>query len=284
MFSKSLQPPPITAISWAILNGDSNQLICGKNLNKKREIASLTKIMTALVVSQLLERMKLCPYTTSLEISKKASSYQGTSAYLLEGDILTVIDLLHGMMLPSGNDAASCLAENFGIFLFYESFEQKTGKKNLITLPKKGCLNYFLDEMNDCAKKFKLKHTLFANVHGLPNIYNKSTVFDLCKLSFHAIKNEIISSIVKKKIHKVYIKNKFGNNREIEWCNTNKMLDIEGFIGLKTGVTEPAGSCLSSIYRDKKFFLVFVVLGSDSKDERFEDTEKLMKWIKSKLS
>ena len=284
MFSKTTQPPIITASCWSILNGESGQIICGKNLNKKREMASLTKIMTALVVIQLVEKMKLCPYTIYLQISKKASSYQGTTANLLEGDILSIWDLLHGMMLPSGNDAASCLAENFGIFLYHEIFERKIGgRKDQVSLPKKGCLSYFIDEMNEYAKKLNLKNTLYANVHGLPNDLNRSTVLDLCKLSCLAIKNQMISSIVQKKCHKIHIKNKFGNSREIEWVNTNRILEIEGFIGLKTGVTVPAGACLSSVYKDNKHFLVFVVLGCDSKDERFEDTEKLLKWIKSKL-
>ena len=285
MFSKSTQPPSVTANSWAIMNGYTEQLIIGRNLNKKREIASLTKIMTALVVCQLVERMKICPYSTYLQISKKNSSYQGTSADLLEGDILTIWDLLHGMMLPSGNDAASCLSENFGIFLYYECFERKVGKKSdFKTLPKKGCLSYFIEEMNECAKKLKLKNTLYANAHGLANDLNKSTVVDLCKLSSIAMKNEMIRLIVKKKTYNIFIKNKFGNDRDIEWINLNRILDINGFIGLKTGVTVPAGACLSSVYKDNKFFFIFVVLGCDSKDERFEDTEKLLHWIKNKLN
>jgi len=284
MFSKTVQPPNITACCWGILNGESNQVICGKNLNKKREMASLTKIMTAVVVCQLVERMKLCPQTTYLQISKKSSTYQGTSANLLEGDILSVWDLLHGLMLPSGNDAASCLSENFGIYLYYETFERKTGSNNTIALPKKGCLNYFIDEMNECAKKLKLKHTIYSNAHGLPNDLNKSTVFDLCKLSSFAMKNEMMSEIVQKKYYKVFIKNKFGKSREMDWINLNRMLEVEGFIGLKTGVTAPAGACLSSVYKTEKLHLIFVVLGCESKDERFDDTERLLNWIKCKIS
>ena len=284
MFSKTIQPPNVTASCWGILNGDSTQIICGKNLNKKREMASLTKIMTAVVVCQLLERMKLCPKTTYLQVSKKSSTYQGTSANLSEGDILSVWDLLHGMMLPSGNDAASCLSENFGIYLYYETFERKIGSANIVGIPKKGCLNYFIEEMNECAKKLKLKNTIYANAHGLPNDLNKSTVFDLCKLSSFAMKNEIIRQVVQKKYYRVSVENKYGHNRELDWVNLNILLQNEGFIGLKTGVTATAGACLSSVYKHGRLHLIFVVLGCESKDERFDDTERLLDWIKGKMT
>lgn len=238
--------------------------------------------MTSYVVCQLLKRMAICPYTTFLQVSKKASLYQGTSADLLEGDQLSIFDVLHALMLPSGNDAACCLAENFGVYLYYEKFARKNNKKKLM-LPKKGCMSYFIDEMNEIAKKLKLKQTFFACVHGLPNEFNKSTAFDLCKLSASAMKEELIANIVCKKSHTVFIRNSAGTSREIQWENLNKILNIPGFIGLKTGVTAPAGACLSSVYRDEAFSLIFVVLGCQSKEERFSDTEILLNWVKVKL-
>lgn len=269
-------------MSWAILNENTGQIITGKNYNKPKEIASLTKIMTSYVVCQLLKRMKICPYTTFLQVSKKASLYQGTTANLLEGDQLSIFDFFHALMLPSGNDAACCLAENFGVYLYYEKIGRKNKKNNFI-MPKKGCMSYFIEEMNETTKKLKLKQTFFSCVHGLPNELNKSTAFDLCKLSAFAMKEELIANIVCKKTYKVLIHNSNGTHREVHWENLNKILNIPGFIGLKTGATATAGACLASVYKDEAFFLIFVVLGCHSIEERFSDTEILLNWIKDKL-
>lgn len=123
-----LAPPFVTAKSWAILDGRTGEILFGKCENDRREIASLTKIMTAFVVVQIIRKIKLNSKKTLLQVSKNAASIGGTSAKLKSGDVLSVYDLLHGLMLPSGNDAATCLAEHFGQYLFEVATRHKNNK------------------------------------------------------------------------------------------------------------------------------------------------------------
>lgn len=102
--------PNISAKSWSIFNLDKASLICGKREFVKRECASLTKIMTAYIVLKLCREWKYSPLTTEITVSSVASDIRGTTANLETGDILTVEQLLYGLMLPSGNDAAFTLS------------------------------------------------------------------------------------------------------------------------------------------------------------------------------
>ena len=95
----------------------TDSLLFGKLERERREIASLTKIMTCYVVLNLIERFKIDERNEMIEISEQAADTSGTTAELKPGDVLSLWDLLHGLMLPSGNDAAMTLAENFGEFI-----------------------------------------------------------------------------------------------------------------------------------------------------------------------
>jgi D-alanyl-D-alanine carboxypeptidase len=96
----------------------TGSLIFGRKENLRREIASLTKMMTFYTVIELIKQFKLQVETYQITVSTLASQISGTSAFLREGDTLTVSQLLYGLMLPSGNDAAFCLAEHFGERLY----------------------------------------------------------------------------------------------------------------------------------------------------------------------
>lgn len=124
-----LAPPFVTAKSWAICDGRTGEILFGKCENDRREIASLTKIMTCFVVVQIVRKIKLDAQKTMLQVSKTAATVGGTSAKLRSGDVLSVWDLLHGLMLPSGNDAAMVLAEHFGQYLFEVATRFKTNKQ-----------------------------------------------------------------------------------------------------------------------------------------------------------
>ena len=122
-----LAPPYVTATNWAILDGHKGEVLFGKAENERVEIASMTKIMTCFIVIQICRKLKLNPAKTRLHVSRHSASVDGTSAKLKSGDVLSVWDLLHGLMLPSGNDAATVLAEHFGQYL-YEVANQTSGK------------------------------------------------------------------------------------------------------------------------------------------------------------
>lgn len=106
-----------TLVSSNLLGTDTEPIMHGLNYHKVREIASLTKIMTCFTILKLIEKYSLNKHATLITISKNASQIVGTSSRLQEGHVLSVWDLLHGLMLPSGNDAAIALAEFFGAFL-----------------------------------------------------------------------------------------------------------------------------------------------------------------------
>ena len=114
--------PHCSAQSWSIYDLKTNTLLFGKGERDRREVASLTKIMTAYVVYKLMEKFKV-DESYLVTVSGDASSVIGTSAELIEGDTLTIKQLLYGLMLPSGNDAAHSLAETFGTWLKKEKDE-----------------------------------------------------------------------------------------------------------------------------------------------------------------
>lgn len=153
-------------------------------------MASLTKIMTCLVVCQRIERNLLDP-NLIVTINSRASSMVGTSSSLRIGDRLKVIDLLYGMMLPSGNDAAFALAEVIGRESFFKSVEYR----NLIlenSYYVKKCkpevaVRYFLRIMNKLAKKLNLKNAYFSNPHGLSKKTNQISTDDMCILVDFAV-------------------------------------------------------------------------------------------------
>jgi serine-type D-Ala-D-Ala carboxypeptidase (penicillin-binding protein 5/6) len=169
--------------------------IYGKNLDHKLEIASMTKIMTAYLVCVILETDLQCaninPKKVYFRASRFASRIGGTSAHIKEGLRYSIYDLLMGLILPSGNDAALVLAENFGRFLCLESSRTsiQTLKDSCEVDPydiqtSKRYISRFVRRMNIEAGKLKLVHTCFSNPHGLSDKANKSSAQDVVRLSY----------------------------------------------------------------------------------------------------
>jgi D-alanyl-D-alanine carboxypeptidase len=183
--------PVITAQSYAIFDLKNGNLLLGRKENLRREIASLTKIMTFYTVLDLLERYRLKAENVKIKVTNAATLVTGTSACLREGDILTVYQLFYGLMLPSGNDAAYLLAEYFGEKLYQEKYQTETndtqngGSSVFIgswQFPD-GPIKYFLKEMNLNAAKLRMFSSNFDSPHGLINKYNYSTAYDVCLLT-----------------------------------------------------------------------------------------------------
>ena len=161
-FLMDLPPPAITAKSWSITDGRTGEVLFGKGENDKREMASVTKLMTCFVTLQISQRIKLDMRRTMLKVSKTAAAMGGTTAKLRTGDELSVWDLLHGLMLPSGNDAAMCLAENFGEYLYEvslmrqlekaEGSKEEGERRSVVLKPeerrRQNPIKYFIQEMN----------------------------------------------------------------------------------------------------------------------------------------
>lgn len=238
------------------------------------------------------QRLRINLSDIIVKITRMAASMNGTSAKLREGDHLKMIDLLYGLMLPSGNDAAFALAEALGCLLFYEINDTIKLDEVLITkninvsneFPDSNePLRYFLHEMNKTAKELKLYNTTYANPHGLMNRFNKSTASDVAKLSCVTLQNSLFLQIVNTKFYECSIKNyRIASIRKESWFNTNKLLD-SGFYGVKTGITDAAGPCLVTSLKiikknHKDVWVVCVILNCRTMDKRWGECEELLNW------
>jgi len=256
----------ISAKSWIVYDADKKTVLCSKNEIEKREIASLTKIMTAYTVIKIVGQLDLNMMMTKVNVTSESAIMYGTSAKLEEGDTLTVWDLLHALLLPSGNDAAVCLAEYFGFILI--------GLKIHSSLKITSMIDVFVAEMNANAKALKLSNTTYTNPHGLKDPSNKSTAEDVAKLSGVCMKAPLFSEIVKKSSYSCLVKKLDGTHMTYTWTNTNKLITKE-FNGIKTGITSPAGPCLASNYKDDKHNLIIVVLSCKTAGHRWHEVINL---------
>ncbi|KAL4454327.1 hypothetical protein ABPG74_012284 [Tetrahymena malaccensis] len=288
-FNKLKQKPPkITSKSWVILNGKNKKLVAGQNENQVREIASLTKMMTCYIVVHYIRKLNLIPEKTYFKVSAHAANQPGTTAGLTEGDLISIMDLLYGMMLPSGNDAAFVLAENFGVYLYMQTdkFKEKYGNAQTNKkLKVKNPITYFIKEMNYFAEKLNMQDTYFTNPHGLMHKKNKSTSYDVGLLSYYLIHDPLIKQIMAQQIYHANIMDETMQlkNPPILWKNTNKMLKKTGFLGLKTGITPSAGPCLASWYNHENINLIIILLGAKSLEERWVETVQLLEWAKKQM-
>jgi D-alanyl-D-alanine carboxypeptidase (penicillin-binding protein 5/6) len=268
-------PPFVTARSWAIGDGKTGRLLWGHNESEPRAIASTSKIMTAWVVLELCQRdTSLLEQTVAF--SEKADKTGGSTSDIHAGQRLTARELLYGLMLPSGNDASVALAEHFGGHFVekdqQEKSESTTAEENLAA---------FVAQMNKTAQKLGMTRTEYIDPHGLGA--NQATVADLLKLAQTAMQDEVFRRYVSTARHTTTVENGDGSKREVNWSNTNKLLEIEGYDGIKTGTTGRAGACLVSSARRGDDHLIVVVLGATSSDGRYTDTRNLLRWAWGQL-
>lgn len=254
-----------TASAWAVVDGNTGELIGGKEEKTPREVASLTKIMTCYLAIQLLSASVSSDST--VEVSERAGKMTGTRAGLQAGDRLKVKDLLFALMLPSGNDAAMALAELFGLQLALRSGGDPTSRLD----------RYFVREMNEFAAEMGLNQTLFRNPHGMSTVKNLSTAKDISTLSAYALRNEYFRTIVSTPRYTCPITNSNGDIRIKIWENTNRLLG-KGYEGVKTGSTGAAGPCLCASWPYQDSRLVVTVLAVRSMEERWTEVPRLVKW------
>ncbi|HPL99566.1 MAG TPA: D-alanyl-D-alanine carboxypeptidase family protein [Bacillota bacterium] len=219
-----------SARAAVVMDVNSNRILYYKNMDEKMAMASTTKIMTTLVA---IESGRLDEKVT---ISKRASYMEGSSIYLREGEVHTVNDLLYAIMLRSGNDAATAVAEHIG-----------------------GSAEGFAEMMNKKAREIGANNTRFANPHGLDAEGHYTTARDLALITSYALKNPLFSTIVSSK--KKVMEGPPSENWDRVMINKNKMLwQFDGGDGVKTGFTKKAGRCLVSSATRDGMRLVCVVL------------------------
>lgn len=233
----------ISAESAALIDVQSGRILYGKNMDKRMRIASLTKIVTAIVA---IESGKL---NDTVTVSKNAYRVEGSSIYLDLGEKQKLIDLVYAIMMRSGNDAATAIAEHVG----------------------GGSVQKFVDMMNAKVKELGLTGTHFANPHGLDAKDHYSTAYDMAKLTAYALRNPIFREVVSTKIKKIPWE---GKDWDRTMRNKNKMLfRYEGADGVKTGYTEAAGRCLASSASRSGRQLAVIVL--NDRDD-WNDSSKML--------
>ena len=223
----------------------SGRILYDKNGNKQTPMASTTKIMTAIVV---LENANLKDIVT---IDSKSAGTGGSRLGLKKNDKITVNDLLYGLMLRSGNDAAVALANYVG-----------------------GSIEGFAEMMNKKAKEMGLKNSHFIVPHGLDNEGHYTTAYELAKMADYGLKIDKFKEIVSTKSTTININ---GYPRKIN--NTNQLLgSISGVYGVKTGFTNGAGRCLVSACKKDELDIITVIIGADTTKQRTSDTIKLIQY------
>jgi len=243
--SKNIENLKLNSRIGLIFDRNSKRILYEKNGLKQVPMASTTKIMTAIVV---LENSELNDVVT---ISKKAAGTGGSRLGLRTNDKITVHDLLYGLMLKSGNDAAVALAEHVG-----------------------GGIEEFADMMNKKAKELGLINSHFITPHGLDKEKHYTTAYELACMADYALKIPKFKEIVSSKNYNITI-----NARSNLIGNTNELLgNLNGVYGVKTGFTNEAGRCLVTACKREDLDIITVVLGADTKKYRTSDSIKLIEY------
>jgi D-alanyl-D-alanine carboxypeptidase (penicillin-binding protein 5/6) len=267
-------PPDVSAKAWAICDAKNGELLWGESADKELDNASTTKIMTALLVFRLAEK-NADVLDETLTASARVDATVGSTADLRTGEQLSVRECLYGLLLPSGNDAATALAEHFG---------RRFSKDDARKLTDAQSHDLFVEEMNVVAKELGLSHSQFKNPHGLSAAGHYSCAHDLAKLANIAGQYELFREITSTRQHAATLNNRGGYVRNVIWKNTNQLLAMEGFTGVKTGTTEGAGACLVSRSKRGDDDLIVVVLGSTSADGRYVDSKNLYRFAWTELA
>lgn len=230
--------PYVSARAAILFENTTGTVLYAKNPHQRRPPASTTKILTAIIA---LEQGRLDDIVT---VSRYAASIPGSTARLYPGQKIRMDDLLHGLLLRSGNDAAVAIAEHLA-----------------------GSESTFVSWMNQRAAALGARNSRFQNPHGLDKTGHYSTAYDLALISRIALVYPTFAEIVRTRTYQ------FDGQT---WTNTNKLLwSFEGLEGIKTGTTSGAGYCLVAAASQDGMQLISVVLGSNN---RWDDSHRLLSW------
>lgn len=236
----------ISAPSAVLIEAETGRVLFEKESHQIRACASITKVMTMILVMEAIDEGKL-KMEDSITASAHASSMGSSDIWLEEGEIMTVHDLIKATMVASANDAAVALAEEV-----------------------EGSEDAFVAKMNEKAKKLGMKNTTFKNCNGLDEEGHLTSAYDVALMSQELIRHEKIFEFTS--IWLDYLR-----DGKTQIVNTNKLLkSYKGITGLKTGTTSQAGSCISATATRDDLTLIAVVLGGTTGKERFADATKLL--------
>lgn len=230
-YPNSVKALSVSAQYACVIDAETGRILFEKNAQSRHSMASTTKIMTALCA------LKNSNADEVVTVSRAAASVEGSSIYLATGEKISMKNLLYGLMLASGNDAAVAIAEHVS-----------------------GSVEAFAELMNAEAKEAGAKNTSFKNPNGLDAEGHYTTAFDLALITRAALKNPVFSEIVKTKSFTLK-ESDVGYERYV--TNHNKLLRLyEGCIGVKTGYTKKTGRCLVSAAERDKMKIIAVTLSA----------------------
>ncbi|HWS42385.1 MAG TPA: D-alanyl-D-alanine carboxypeptidase family protein [Pseudoflavonifractor sp.] len=238
--------PPVDCTAAVLMEKETGTVLFEQNPHDKLEPASVTKVMTILLVMEALDagRLKLTDLVT---VSARAASMGGSQVYLKEGEQMTVDDMLKAVCVASGNDASVALAEHLA-----------------------GSEEAFVQKMNQRAAELGMTDTSFLNCTGLPAAGHLTSAYDIALMSRELLNHPSV---------RTYTTIWMDSLRDgaFQLANTNKLIRFyEGATGLKTGSTDSALYCLSATAEREGMELIAVVLKSPSSDKRFESAKSML--------
>jgi D-alanyl-D-alanine carboxypeptidase (penicillin-binding protein 5/6) len=258
--------PQQTREGLILIDQDSGKVLYERNADVRLYPASTTKILTALVALENLDPSKVV--TAGEEISLVLPD--GSTAGLHQGQKISVQELIYGLMLPSGNDAAYTLAVNIG--------RQVKGNENLKV---DEALAVCLDLMNERAAAIGANNSHFVNPHGYHHMDHYSTARDMARIARQAMQNPFFRQVVGTRMYQAPAMQEASSDKAYIWENTNRILDpadpyyYPGATGIKTGRTTDAGYCLVSSASRQNVSLIAVVLNSNEEDV-WKNTARLL--------
>lgn len=239
------------AKSSILIESSTGTIILENNSNEKASIASMTKMMTMLIVMEYLDNGKIS-LSDTVPISEKAASMGGSQVYLAANTKMPLEVLLKSVSIASANDSAVALAEYIV-----------------------GSTEKFVELMNKKSDELGLTNTHFMNVHGLDEENHYSTAYDMAMIARELVKHESILEYSSK--YEDYVAHPDGTNTWI--VNTNKLINYyPGLDGLKTGFTNTAGYCITATAKRGNMRLISVVMGEENNQIRNQDTMELLNY------
>ena len=243
-------PLSVSSKSAILMDVGSGQILYEKNAHDKLPPASVTKVMTMLLICEALDSGKIT-LDDSVQISDNAASMGGSQIFLEAGEVQKVDTLLKGIAVASANDGSVAKAEYIG-----------------------GSVESFVDMMNAKAKELNMKDTNFVNTNGLPVDNHYTSAHDIAIMSRELLKHDVISKYLTTWMDQVVVGKK---QITVGLANTNKLIKhYQGATGVKTGFTQQAKYCLSASAKRGDTHLVAVTLGAETSPERFKDATSLL--------
>ena len=241
-----------SASSVIVMEPTTGEIIYERNSHERRHPASMTKIMTMLLVMEAIEK-DIIKWDDMVIVSSNASGMGGSQILLETGEQMSVYDMFKGLAVASGNDAAVALAEKIA-----------------------GTEEMFVKMMNDRAKELGLQDTNFKNCHGLDDANHYSSAYDMAIMAKELVKHEKIFEFTS--IYEDYLRK--DTDRSFWLVNTNRLVRFyKGVDGLKTGYTSEAGFCITATANINDMRIITVVMGEPDSETRNKDVSSVFDYV-----